>query len=61
MKVRIDPDLCIGCGLCINTSADVFEMKDDKAVVKSAIVSPADEDTVKQSKDECPVEAIIIE
>lgn len=61
MKVRIDEDLCVGCGLCVNTCADVFEMSGDKAVVKKAEVSAPNETAVKQAKDECPVEAIIIE
>jgi ferredoxin len=61
MKVKVDADLCVGCGLCINTCPDVFEMKEDKAVVKMKAVPAANEDAVKQAKDECPVEAIIIE
>ena len=61
MKVRVDEDLCVGCGLCVNTCPDIFVMKDDKAITKVSVVPAASEDCAKQGKDECPVEAIIIE
>ncbi len=61
MKVRVDAELCVGCNLCVDSCPEVFEMKDDKAIVKTDAVSSENEDCCKQSKDECPVEAIIIE
>jgi ferredoxin len=62
MKVRVDTELCVGCGLCASTCPEVFEMQDDKAVAKAGgKVSSEDENNCKQAKDECPVEAIIIE
>ena len=61
MEVRVDADLCVGCGLCVNTCSDIFEMQDDKAVTKIENVPAESEDCCKQAKDECPVEAIIIE
>jgi len=61
MKVKVDPDLCVGCGLCVSTCPEVFEIQGDKAVVKIKGDVPAgSENTCKQAKDECPVEAIII-
>ena len=29
MKATVDPDLCIGCGVCPNLAPDVFEMNDE--------------------------------
>ena len=61
MIVKVDPDLCIGCGLCVNTVPNVFEMDEDKAVAKAGAVDAADEDSVKQMVEDCPVNAISVE
>lgn len=60
MKSKIDADTCIGCGLCVSTCPEVFEMKDDKAVVIVAVVPKGAEECCKKAADECPVTAITI-
>ena len=61
MKVKVNEETCVGCGLCENTCPEIFQMKDDKAIVKKETVPAEQEDSCKQSKEECPVDAIIIE
>ena len=61
MKVKVDPELCIGCALCTATCPEVFKMKEDKAIVCVDVVPKDAETTCKQAVDECPVVAIIIE
>jgi ferredoxin len=61
MKVRIDADLCTGCGACTDDVPDVFVMGDEIAEVTQPDV-PADlQEAVSDAADGCPVEAIIIE
>ena len=53
-------DECTGCGLCETTCPEVFEL-DDVASVKADADFDANEEYIKQSAEECPVEAIIVE
>ena len=61
MKAKVDPNLCTGCELCTNICPEVFEMKGDVAVVTSNPVPKTDEETCREAKDSCPVEAISME
>jgi len=60
MKAKVDPDICIGCGLCVTTCPEVYRMEDDKAVVCVAVVPKGAEETCQKAADECPVTAITI-
>ncbi len=61
MKVKIDPELCNGDEVCVQLCPEVFEMKEDKAVVIMEEISPDLQDSVREAADSCPSEAIIIE
>jgi len=53
--VKVDKELCIGCGLCQSMCPEVFEIGDDaKARVINQIKSPC----IKEAIESCPVEAI---
>jgi ferredoxin len=61
MKAVVDPDLCTGCELCVDTCPDVFEMEDDIAIAKVDQVPDGLEDDVREAADACPAEAIAVE
>ena len=61
MKVTVDQETCIGCGLCAETCPEVFEMNDDKAAAKMEDVPAELADSCQEAADECPVEAIKVE
>jgi len=62
MKVTIDKDLCIDCGVCESLVPEVFSINDEG--ITEVILSPVPEelqDAVREAAEECPTEAIIIE
>ena len=61
MRVSVDQDTCIGCGLCPETCPEVFELRDDKATAKMEEVPEDQVECCKQAAEECPVEAIKVE
>lgn len=53
----VDKDTCQGHMVCVGIAPEVFEIEDDG---KSSVKDPegADEETIQQAIDGCPVEAI---
>lgn len=62
VKATVDKDLCISCGLCIQTCPDVFDWgDDDKAEAIDDEVPEEFEDEVNEAADGCPTDAISVE
>jgi len=63
MEVKIDEELCTGCGLCEETCPDIFKMDEDKdvaAVIKTDY-DEYDEECIQEAVESCPSEAITTE
>lgn len=57
-KVTVDASTCVGCGLCEQNCADVFEVKDDGiAYVKAQACASCN---LKEIAEMCPVNAITV-
>jgi len=61
MTAKIDENLCTGCGLCVDTCPEVFEMGDSVAIVKGDIVARDIEAKTREAAESCPVEAILVD
>lgn len=61
MIVKVDPDLCSGCALCVDIAPELFEMEDDLAVAKDDFVPEEEKKAALEAAESCPPEAIIIE
>jgi ferredoxin len=61
MKAVVNEELCTGCGLCVSTCPEVFEMSGDVAKAKGDSVPEEAADSAKEAAQNCPVEAISIE
>lgn len=60
MKAKVDPDLCIACGLCISTCPEVFDWDDEKAKAINEDVPENYESCAQEAADGCPTSAIEI-
>jgi ferredoxin len=61
MKVCVDPELCSGCGPCVDICPEAFELNEEgTAVVKVDEVPPELEAACREAAHSCPTEAISI-
>jgi ferredoxin len=60
MKVNVDADVCIGCGLCTEICPEVFKLEDGVSVAICDHVLPLVEDSCREAAESCPVSAIEI-
>jgi ferredoxin len=60
MRIRVDRDLCITAGSCVEIAPEVFQIDNER---KAYVVDPngADEDTIFEAAESCPTSAIILE
>jgi ferredoxin len=60
MKATVDPDLCVGCELCVQLCPDVFAMKGDVATAVVDEVPTDIEASCRDTAEACPVSAIAV-
>ena len=61
MRVFVDEDLCLGCGICEGLAPEVFSMANEPFAEVLVDPVPAEfEEAVRQAAEECPEEAITI-
>lgn len=62
MRVKVDQELCISCGACIDVCPEVFEWNEDDKAQSIVEEVPADvEDQANEALESCPTDAIIEE
>lgn len=55
VKVVIDAESCIGCGLCVSTAPDAVEFDADG---KATVVAEVEDTVAEELVGSCPVSAI---
>ncbi len=56
-KPYVDQDVCIGCGVCVNTAPEVFRMTEN-AVAEVYDPEGAATERIQEAMDLCPVNCI---
>lgn len=59
MRVKVDQELCISCGACIDACPEVFEWNEEDKAQSIVEEVPADvEDQASEAIESCPTNAI---
>ena len=59
MKIKVDQDMCIGCGMCLDICPEIFKLNsDDKSECTVDEIPDNLKEKAKDACDICPVDAI---
>lgn len=63
MTIKVNQDLCVGCGMCINMCPDIFtyDEKNLSTVKSDANLAESNLQSAQEARDVCPVDAITID
>lgn len=61
MNVKVDTEVCTGCGLCADTCPEVFDVDEDVAIIKVDPVPTEAENFCQDAVEKCSVVAISID
>ncbi|MBB5399514.1 ferredoxin [Paraburkholderia youngii] len=63
LRVAVDQDVCVGAGLCVLSTAEVFDQRDEDGVVKLLQKEPDEAlyEKVLGAARKCPSKAIKVE
>lgn len=60
LTVKINDNLCIGCGVCSAMYSDIFMMDDESGLATVISQTIENEELLEETIDTCPVNAISI-
>lgn len=59
LKVHVNSDYCIGCGICVKMLPSVFELVEQKAIARLEHVNAGNRSMIDRTAQKCPTQAII--
>ena len=60
LKVVVNQDYCIGCGICVKMMPEVYELTDQKAYARLENVNSGNMTMIRNTVIKCPTQAITI-
>ncbi len=59
MRVVIEGERCIGCGVCVQICPDAFTLDETRGIAR--VIRPEGAQCVLEARDSCPVSCIVVE